>query len=110
VQFVPRKDAREANARELVKFLNEHARLGAPDAAPDSNAVPDIRATLALAEALRGTGFMVEAVANALRAPNSMAELVVLRQETPFTPPWQAGPISANEDLVRYIAGEGVAP
>ena len=106
-QFAPRD---EANAQEIVKFLNERAYKGKPLTVPDSNEVPDIRATLVLAGALLGTGFMVKTQANTLRAPDSMAQVVVLRQQTQFLPPWQAGPIRANEELVRYIAVEGVAP
>jgi hypothetical protein len=105
VQFAPRDDA---SAQKIVLFLNERANGQKPDPIEDSNDVPDIRATLALAKALQGTGFMVEAQANTLRAADSMAQLVALRQQTPFPPPWRPMPIRANEDLVGYLAFEGV--
>lgn len=107
VQFAPRDDA---NARDIVTYLHEQVSGREAGALPDSNYDPDIRATLALAGALREIGFMIPAQANTLRAPDSMAQLVALRQATPFAPPWQAQPIEANKELVGYLADEGVRP
>lgn len=105
-EFVPR-DA--AHARDIVTFLNTRAHGLKEQAVPESNEVPDIRATMALADALQPVNFMVQAQANTIRGAG-MSQLVVLRQQMSFAFPWQARPIQANGELVSYIAGSGVTP
>ena len=106
ITFSPRiNDSEQAVA--IADFLRERAKLGIPGAIEDSNVDPDIRATAVLRSVLPESNFP-NAIAN-IRVMDQ-AQMVVLRKETPFSQPWRAVPIEANEELIDYIVGEGVLP
>ena len=106
ITFSPRiNDSEQAVA--IADFLRERAKRGIPGAIEDSNVDPDIRATAVLRSVLPESNFP-NAIANIRDI--DQAQIVVLRKETPFSQPWRAEPIEANEELIDYIVGEGVLP
>lgn len=110
VIFTPGNDDQ---ALDIAEFLRLRARRGRTNAIEGSNAAPDIRATLSLRDALpKDTYPSIQANIQSI----GQAQVIALRQSTGSPsinfpkPPWQTAPIEANQELVTYLVGEGVAP
>lgn len=102
VTFSPRD---VAGAVRIATALRVRATSQEPGSVAGSWEVPDIRATAALAPILTPLQF-VEVTANIFS--RGRAQLVVLRQTTLFTQPWDHLPIEVNERLALYLVSADI--